>query len=143
MAGIIATLQDDKGTNLYPQIKFDGILDFPTTYVKTSAFANTGWTTAGLTLINGGKFNETDNATYGYEKFTINGHSFVIISLYLNNPSTDDKDVLTLPFSVKGYNLVAKVFSGETYALVYDNKIRIGGGTNGLNAHVTGTFAIA
>lgn len=63
MAGIIATLQDDKGTNIYPQAKFDGVLDFPTDILRGKN-ADSGWTNAGITFLNGSKAGEDYGIKY-------------------------------------------------------------------------------
>lgn len=59
MASQIVTLQDNAGNNLYPQVKWGGVADFPTDYLKRSDIKKTLISSSDLTLLNGATIWET------------------------------------------------------------------------------------
>lgn len=90
MAGIIATLQDDKGTNLYPQTKWEAIADpptIPTNYLNSSDLQVHGWSSTGISLLNGANKRTDADTTmlFHYAYIQLKGYKLVTLRIAFSN----------------------------------------------------------
>jgi hypothetical protein len=63
MAAYIGRIQDADGADVYPQVKKEGIIDFPTDLLQGKN-KDSGWTSAGVTFLNGSKPGEEYGIKY-------------------------------------------------------------------------------
>lgn len=96
MASQIVTLQDNAGNNLYPQVKWAGVTDFPgfpklpTDYLKQSDVVVHDWSDTGLALLNGAQkrsdYKTTNTFQYSYIQFK--GFKLVTLCIHFSHAQT-------------------------------------------------------
>lgn len=86
MTNQIVTLQDNAGNNLYPQVKWGGVSDFPTDYLKRSDIKVTVIPSSAITPANGTSIMAA--ATKGIKIEFPSGDAIIFVSSNFSNVTT-------------------------------------------------------
>lgn len=110
MAAYIGRIQDANGADVYPQVKKEGIIDFPTGLLKTGDITFQPLTNAGLTLLNGAKKPSDSDYSYiqrfHYSYIQFKGFKVVTLNISFSNITKKGTDAVQLPSKVAPNSLV-------------------------------------
>ena len=110
MAAYIGRIQDANGADVYPQVKKEGIIDFPTDLIKTGDITFQPLTNAGLTLLNGAKkpsnSDKSDIQDFHYSYIQFKGFKVVTLSISFKDITKRGTEAVQLPSKVAPNSLV-------------------------------------
>lgn len=140
MAAYIGRIQDANGADVYPQVKKEGIIDFPTDLLQGKN-KDSGWTSAGVTFLNGSKPGEEYGIKYRTIDF-LGGGTLVEVrgSVSLNGKA--DGYGFRLPTKIIPQKSLFLVSSSvpATYAVNDDGRVYIWGAKTDAGARVNCFF---